>query len=280
MSEELLTAETATSLFNERMSRFVSVLGLKAEDVVRVESARLMREAIRVSPPDDQAKTKKRISNLVRSKFNRGKKIHLGMDRAAGLFYKNWKSGETHFGQGTSGVEWFGATPKSLYGIDKSNDRWALSLDELLKLFYMPAKEGAKVFPFAHSNRAQKVVIIEAIFTNPQAMALLVKELQSHVGRLKAGWLISFNALGVKTGPAIPAYVQKNLPYAESHRKGAYIDGLGVKDYPTFTMGNTAAGVGNEVSLYYMRVALVSRAQSMKRNFEMLFEGKKELSAY
>lgn len=280
--------EVDLTAFNAGLRGLVGVLNLHPKDVVRVESTRLLTMLIRVTPPKDIQKTKKVIANQIGNKFQLAERARSGgeLSEDRGSFFGNFIRGNAEargmssstFGAGKTGIEWFGVTPQTLYGVTKEADRRNDSVDELQRLSYTLTGKGRRTYGFSKGSHNQNIRIISDVLTNPATVTKLIRRLQKHVGRLKAGWTVAFKplqAMGAKM-PSLPKYVKDNMEGA----RGGYVNEINTPGFPSFTMINKAKGASSRSMDFWMNVALQGRAAAMKKNLELMFAGKKSIGDY
>jgi hypothetical protein len=258
--------------FNAGMEGLVRIAKLEPVVVVRKESGELMKTLVRVTPPKDPGKTRERIARTIKMKFTAAESAGSGLVSSTSRLESSTKNGKGE-------IEWLLWSPQFLRGIAKEADRRNDSVDELMRLSYRLTPKGRKVLPFRRfRNRRQKVMIYGNILTNPKTVAALIRRVQGHVGRLKAGWLVAW-ADGKIT------IMGSNLPpqWVTRHARGArgrFIDGLGVENAPFFAIGNSAVGIGEKQVRFFVRSALGIRAKAMAENARLIFSGRKKLADY
>lgn len=250
-----------TSVFNRRIALFTDKLGINAATVVRKEAGELMKTLVAISPPSDYGETKSRIDKQIRSKFEE-----------SGDFGLYWKRG----GGFDPEKPWYFASKNYLFGVGPENDKRNAGTDELYKLALSLTQHGSERMDFKHPRKQQRVLMTRKILVKKGQLTALVKRIQGHVGRLKAGWLLGSDVVGM-SGSNMPAqWVTKHKLGA----KGRYVDGLGVKDFPTFAIGNSSAGIHQNKMHWWVQRASDIRSKAMLANFRLFFSGKKELSQY
>jgi hypothetical protein len=276
------------SAWNRNGAKFVAVLGVQAEKVVKFESAQLLNTLIRVTPPRDINKTKARIAKRIKAVFGIGS----GLKLSKGSFFGNYLRGEaqgyvkdassTSFEPNSaSGMTWFAATPFKLYGLTPESNHWNDSVSEMEKYSLTADLPTRETYEFEKSMRPrQKVRIIKQRMADPDKVMDLIKKLQANVGRMKAGWLPAWDSIGAAIGRNIPQYVARH----RSGARGYVVNNLHQPGNPNITIANNATAVakmnekGSEA--YYFQKAVNLRARAMATNFSMIMTGKKLLSDY
>ena len=264
--------------FNRGMTGFVDKLGIAGPVVLKKEMGELLKTLVRVTPPKLPARTRANIEGDVLTSFT--------------VLAHN----DVHFNSvdkpiGPSGIKWYRWNSSHLYGVEPDQDKTKSTPSELGALYYstrvsVTKSNGGEIVggtayrtaPFKHPRRNQTVQLAARYLIKRSTANRLIKTIQSHVGRLKAGWLASWDVLAPGGSNKPPQWVMRH----KSGARGYYINGLGVKGYPTFTIANTAKGVGNpKLKLdSLVRLALAIRVKAMKTNLGMFTHGKKSLIDY
>jgi hypothetical protein len=260
--------EVDISGFNAGMAGLVNRCRIEPRKVVVKETGELMKTLVRVTPPSEPAKTRQRIAAKVTSRFQAAETVEAsGSGGKSGSRYGN---GET---------DWYAWSPQFLFGVSPDKDLRRASVDDLSALYYRLTATGKQSYQFTRfKNRRQRILISQKVLTKQSTIKKLIAKLQSHIGRLKAGWLVAYStgAIPLTGGNMPPAFVTRHMNGA----KGRFIDGLGVEDYPTFAIGNSAKGVGDKRVAHFVSGALDIRAKAMVQNARLIFSGKKKLADY
>lgn len=259
----MITATIDISKFNRGMAGFVDKLGIEAKVVLKKETGELLKTLIKVTPPADPSKTRNRIKQQVASRFDEASSVDVtGIDQA-----------------GESGIVWTRHTKKYLYGISRELDKRSESnVKRAAALYYGLTAKGRRILPFLKPRKRQKVYLRQRIFLQSGMKKKIGAYFAKHVGRLKAGWLASWDVLAPTGGNQPPKWVTRHKQGA----RGYFIYGLGIKNYPTFIIANTAAGVGNKKNNldWLAQKALAIRAKAMKTNLALFMRGKKNVGDY
>ena len=257
----MITASVDISGFNRGMAGFVDRLGIEAPKVLKKEMGELLKTIIKFTPAANTGK----IEENVRSKF-------------ATIADKNnsWTASGSLGGKGD--IEWYAADSRFLYGVAKEKDMRKADVSELDKLYWRITKSGHRLNLPIKGNQKQRALISQTIITKESTVKKLIAMKIKRRGRLKAGWLAAWDELSPEGGNRPPAFVMRHKQGA----RGYYISGLGVKNHPTFTIANTAAGAGSDHNKmdWVAQSALRTRAAAMKKNLLLFTKGKKQLSAY
>lgn len=257
-----MSATLDTSAFVSRMARFTDKLGIESSVVVKKESGELMKTLVKVTPPDDVDRTRGKIDKTVRSKF-------ANASNQQKTYFK-------HRLAGSGDITWYTWTSKFLYGVKQGMDKRDASADEIYKLALTLTPGGRQSLPFAHPRKKQRALISQTILATKEQVDGAVKRFKSHVGRLKAAWLVGWDIIAPTGGNMPPQWVMKQRQGA----RGRYVDGLSIKDFPQFTIGNSALGINSPEAYRLAQKALDIRSGAMLTNFRLFFKGKKELSQY
>ncbi len=243
--------------FNRGIAGLIDRIGIDAKKVVKKETGELMKTLVRVSPPKSVSKTKQGIERRVTAKFDAARDT--GGHPSSG-----------------SAMEWYAFSSKFLYGVAEDNDKRNASTDELYKLSFKITKTGRQLLDFVHPRQRQRVLLSGRILTEPDKVKDVVKRIQNHVGRLKAGWLAAWDFIQPTGGNNPPEYIMKHKQGA----KGRFENGLNTVNFPTFTIANSAKGITDKKIKSIIQFALNLRGRAMASNIRLLFAGKKRLSTY
>jgi hypothetical protein len=245
--------------FNQAVALRIKVTGEAAHNVLRDEAGRLNETMMRFTPPADISKTRQNITERVSSKFS-----SLGTDTAHD--FADYEPGEK---AGRGDIRWYAFQPHSIYGIARASDKTKASADDLYKIYFGTKlnKQGRIV---AGQRGKQTVYLWQSIKTKASTVAKLAKRLREHVGRAKAGWLKGYRRLqsaGFSSSYSPPQYIAK---HENGQERGFFLDGLGAPGNPTFTIGNTAKGIGSVKMADIARRAMLTRAVAIPKRLQYL----------
>lgn len=255
------TGTIDSSRFQEAMGVVAAGLGLKGDELpnfVRRQAGLLCSTLIRITPPANLAKTRKSIEGRVGLKF-----------MAAGSLSREFtEATDSRHGQGE--FRWYAWSPDHLYGVAQDKDMRAASVDELYRLSFTLTRAGRTRLSFKHPRRKQNIILTQRILTESKTVDGVIKRFQSHIGRLKAAWVVSWTRLG-RPGSPPPQWVSRH-----SGERGAYKDELNVQVHPAFSMINRSAGSENKAMLRQLQRALNIRAKAMVEDLKFYIRGMKE----
>ncbi len=166
-------------LFQRGLRGLVLDIGLNAKTVVTKETGELLKTLVRISPPKEPTKTRANIKDKVMARFD-------------ALSSQNIAFAESKQSVSASGVKWYAASSKYLFGATADSDMRKSSAADLLQVYYRAKKiQGSAriVLPFTSRRTRQRVALVSKIIAGKQQVNALVRKIQSHVGRLKASWL-------------------------------------------------------------------------------------------
>lgn len=246
------------------MQGFVTKLGIEAPRVLKKEMGELVKTLVKTTPAADA----KKIRAQTQAKFD------LVGDEKNSSF-----EGRSGGMRGKGDIIWYAVDENFLRGVAPAMDKREASVAELKALSYHITRKGRLSFPI-RGHRQQRALISQTVLTKRSIVNKLAADKAKSRGRLKAGWMASVFAGAITlTGANRPPQ------WVTRHRQGVrgyFIDGLGVKDFPRFTIANTAAGVGNPKTNMDSIVngALKIRAEAMKKNLLLFMNGKKKITDY
>jgi hypothetical protein len=259
--------------FNRGIDALRKSVGATSRAIIEKESGELIKTLVRISPPNTEKdpNAKRKIEQSIQDRVNNNFE-RLGRD--TNFATDSGKVSKT-------GVKWYAASSKYLFGATADKDMRKSSYDELLAVHYRAREiqHSTRILTnFTSRKTRQRVAITSKILAKKSAISSLIKRLQKHVGRLKAGWLVAVvqGKIRVTGGKLPPLWVTRHA----SGARGRFEDGLSSPDYPTFTISNFAKGIRSEASLYFAREAVKIRAAAMLKNAELHLIGKKNLSDY
>jgi hypothetical protein len=251
----MITVTSNADKFNAGMQNLVTQLGLKAPVVIKKECGELMKTLVRFTPPTNLAKSRSIIAKQVNRRFEKANEL---ADLASG-----------------SGEKWYHATPDFLFGIAPELDKRKAGVDEIRALYFTIQPSGSRHVPFKFPRKVQQVRLAQNILAKPATVRKLIKRFQDNIGRLKAGWWASWPVTMPSGSNMPPAWVMRHVG---SGTRGRYIDQLGVRGFPKFSIGNYAQGIGKQREI--VQRALKTRAGAMGANLRAFLRGKKQLSDY
>lgn len=257
--------------FERGLADFIGKTGLEMPVVLKKECAELIKTLVRISPPSQPDKTKSSIVNSVYTTM--GALNHDIAPRHQKLI-----------GSGDATV-WYAFNSEYLYGVAAEKDLTKASVAELKKVYLAGSTKAGKsrgyqIYDFKHGRKQQRVKIAQKVITTVKQRQNLIDYLWKHIGRLKAGWLVA-------VGEQIVTLSGDNMPpkWVTKHIAGAHgtaIDDTGNASFPSITISNYAAGVGNRRNNldYLVKSALAIRVKAMAKNATLYMKGKKHLSDY
>lgn len=255
-----MTTEIDISRFQRGIAGLIDHLEIEPAKVIKKECGELMKTLVKVTPPKDPAKTRRTIDSVISSKFD--------IARESG----------GHPYSGTGNIEWYAWNSRFLFGVAPENDKTGASVSDLYELNKHLTKGGRQSLAFVHPRQRQTVILSGKILTKPSTINRLKAKIKSNVGRLKAGWLVAWAAGRIQLSGSNmpPQFVTKHAQGA----KGRFVDGLGVKGFPTFSIANSAPGITKAKANGFIQFALDLRAKAMATNLRLLVSGKKHLGDY
>lgn len=252
----MITLEANLKQFEASMARMVDRVGMGARYVVLDQSAKLVKTLIQITPPKDAGKTRTSIANRFNSRFAKA---------------NEWSLNSKEAKYGASGVWWYAWRSNALYGAaDAQKDMTGATAEEIAKLSYKLTNSGRTR---VGQRGKQKVYIWQKYVVKKKQLNAAIKLVQSHIGRLKAGWLPAYDTL--KATFAIPARITRHRSVA----KGSAIDGTNSKESPFFIMRNFGTGIQNlkKRESYLLNRALSIRVKAMATDMKLYIRGTKKL---
>lgn len=264
----MLTATVDMSGFNAGMAGLIRQCRLHSRVVVKKEAGELIKELVLRSPPKTPKKTRDAIATG----------IHRVFDTVSDDRLSDTTGIRGGFGTGPSGIRWYSADSRFLHGIAPKNDKTGASVAELERIRFTTTKSGKQILSFKHPRKRQRVLLSQQILTKKSTVQKLIAKTRKHVGRLKAGWLVSVakGAIQISGSNMPPAWVTVHAAGARGRFDASQLN----TDNPSFMIANSAKGITQKGIDFIVQLAVKSRAAAMVTNARMMFSGKKRLSDY
>lgn len=252
--------------FNRGTAGLIRDAGVSAPVVVRKETMELIKTLSRISPPKDPARSRASIDANLDRKFQLLAEARDGLpERLKGKPLPN-------------GMIPYSVNERFLRVVLPRSDMRGASVTQLRDLSYRVNKHGRIISPFKFPHRRQRVMILQQVLTKKSTVNKLKAYFKSHLGRLKAAWLVAtvFGSLRLTGSNQPPQWVKQHAQKA----KGTFVDATGDPRRPTFTIINYAKGIGDRQVTYIVQAAVNIRAKAMQVNAALFMKGKKKLSQY
>jgi hypothetical protein len=176
-------------------------------------------------------------------------------------------------------VKWLFSTDQFLFGarpdmdLRKSGDK---ELEKIVSSSSFSRKRGiSQTLPFKNRKGTQRVRLYGRMFLKKAQRARLIRNMKQRFGRLKAAWAVGMQSPQIGGLDKVPQWIRKHVGPGT---KGTTIDGLGVPQFPQFTIINSAAGIGKTVGI--VNSALRIRAKAMANDVELYLNGTKKKAGF
>ncbi len=264
---------TTTPEFQQGLAALVHGAGLNSKLVVRKESAEALKSLVRMTPPRDRGKT--------------AGDIKMGVQFKLGLLNRNQGDFDRiEAKEGSTGVKWYAASGEYLFGVARDSDMRNSDVKSLLNVYYKTKnvqKHARVVVGFKNRKGSrQKVAILTKVITKASNRRAVISKIQSHIGRLKAGWLGNMGVTFSRLKPAGSNMPQEWVMKHRANARGQSFDFTDNGDKPQFVMTNFAVGVENPKNQmdWICESVLAVRAKAMQKNALLFMSGKKQISDY
>ena len=254
--------------FEKGLSEFIGATRIKTAVVVKKECGELIKTLVKITPPATPETTRQSITNQVYMTMS-------ALDHVTRQIAEHKHSGD--------GITYYAFDQNYLYGVASDKDMTSASVPELKKVFLSTKNSGGlarQIVDFNHPRKRQRVALAQRVMTTVRQRQKLIDYFWRHVGRLKAGWLVAVgdNIVTLKGANLPPRWVTRHQVGA----RGTAVDNTNVKDFPSITISNFAAGVGSKKNNlnWLVRGALKIRIKAMATNATLYMQGKKNLSDY
>jgi hypothetical protein len=266
--------------FSQSIAAKAALFGKLTVACLRIECLRLTETLIRISPPRDKKKTEKNIVEDVGKKFDalgQGDSSDMG-GRFSATTDKHGKDISGKRGRGE--VRWLLWNHKALIGVAEEMDMRTASMEHLKDI------HRSKAFTSKGRERRgkrgkQSVIVIRKRLTSTDTLKKLVEHLWGNIGRLKAGWLVAWKAVGGETAGKYrpPKWVMDHG--GAGVRGGVDVANLQDAQVPSVRLWNTAKGSGSAKMREIASNALQLRIKSMaKRTVALIRLQAKDESAF
>lgn len=261
----MITANVDMTLFRKGLAGLIRDARISAPVVVKKETGELIKTLVKLSPPDKPKTTRDAITARIRRKFLAAS---VATERGHNMVSED-------------GTIYYRSDSNFLFGVAADRDLRRASVEELKAAYYsIKTVDGATriVYPFRKRKGRQRVAILQNILTREATVKKLIAKLRNHVGRLKAGWLVASLHGAVRlTGSNLPPkWVTRHAAGA----RGTFIDGTGNKEFPTFTIANSAKGISQRRVNEIVQIAVNLRGKAMAKNATFFMKGKKRIADY
>ncbi len=250
--QRMITANVDMTGFNRMLFRYLPLVEGGLKEIVRNQSALLIEELVKITPPRNLQKARAKIERSVRKDF-----IAAGASPSYNLLNE---------GRSNPGEElWVQSSLRSLSFIDKSNDLRGLSdlkgrsgaiVSSMYGLSWAIKDRGRRLLSVGIRGK-QHVYRLNKQMVNRNAFKQYLKDKQARLGRLKAGWITGEGAL---RRLHIPAWVRKHI---SDPTVGYYLNWLERKDHAGFEIHNTARGASQSWITRLARLAVSARIAKM-----------------
>lgn len=246
--------------FSTQMARYVDEANMEAAFVVKEQSGLLMEQIVSTLPPKNKGALIKQIDGDVGSVFRPR--------------YSSWPKSK----QGNGGVVWIGAGPRFLTGVNRNLYRPGASVGEMGSMYkarfrkmgaawqtHGKSKHGRKRGAALGKRGDQHVQFLNRVVVSVGALNKFKAEKRKTVGRLKASFALGWSHVKTKAKD-LPKWVRERIQ--DGSARGSYIDGLGIKGYPTFTIISNQSGCNSKLAREAVRRALIVRIEKIKSDFK------------
>lgn len=257
-----MKAELDYTEFQRGLSAMVQRAGIQFKRVIKKESGELLKTLVRLSYPENRTKTNKNIEQRVRSVFKKNESVP--------------KSKHPNNG----GIKWYAANSEHIYGIAPQKDLRGAGFDEVYATYKQIRGKpvGAGRESTMRRNTKQTAVVINRFIVKRGQIREVIRRVQSHVGRMKAGWLPAVRDGVVKISGEYspPGFVVRHYSGARGKYQVDFSDESNL--FGEFT--NFAKGIGKHLRNNFINRALQIRGRAMAKNAELYFKGKKFIGEY
>lgn len=254
----MITADTTDfamqcQRFGNRLHQRVTQFGGRTSTIIKRQAGLLARTLINLTPPRDRSKLGKKITERVISKFH-----VMGEDYSGHVWSAPDPAKQSKKFPDTT---LYGFTPTAIYGVAKDVDLGDATPEHLYQLFWKRRLTRAGRAMVGRRGK-QAIYVWQKITTKGSTVKALAKRLVNHIGRMKAGWSVSWEDCG-SPGRALPGWIAKHAGKLNGAR-GYSVNGLGVPGEPNFTIANTAKGIDPSKAQGYITSAMKIRIKALE----------------
>jgi len=254
------TINIDTRRWNELALSLSVALKKDASEVLRDESRLFLKQCISFTPP----RNKKQGENAIAQDILGGRKLGKGA-KSVGIISPIHPYMEGDGKQRGSYRVLFSTKDGRTFGVENHLWKPGASQDEIKKMHYSSRGGRRNRVSTAGSYTLDqgRWKWVDRMFTKRENIEQYLKTTFKKVGRLKAGWLPAFTALGGKAA----AWIQRH----SSGARGYFIDNTSNVTAPSVTLENHAAGVGETERT--VKNALRARQSAMARRLKLILSG-------
>lgn len=232
--------------------------GGDASEVVKDESRLLAMGISKVAQPKNRKKTGERIARSFESKFKA-----LSEDQTQG----------DHLGKpGSTGVRWYRADSKFLYGVAPDSDMRQASAETLLNIYYHTKKIEGKtriVVDFNHPRKQQRVAITTKVTVKKSTLNRAIAIAKLAIGKLPASWFAT--AKKIKPALVAPQWIERHIKGNKTTKSITDISRMAIPESPSITLGSRAVGVSKFSRPIQFAIDL--RAKKMNARLNLILSG-------
>jgi hypothetical protein len=262
-----LTLRGDISRLNQRMAKYASLLKLEPRAVVKMQAGILARELAEGAAPRSKQSLERKIEKDVG-------KVYAPAPRQ--MIPAGHRQGK--------GFVWILATPKTVVGVKPWDYHLEDSIEDLTRLFHKTKPRGNRYERLGVHRETKGNMIIRTVQNRGEQSVqrlnrIVVKRgvYQGYIARLKkragilgGSWAVAWPVLQPKGRPPA-AYKFRHVE--DGSARGTYIDGLGIPEFPRFSLVNRAAGCESPKQLEMVRGKLRFRTEAMKKDMENVLRG-------
>jgi len=263
--------------FSQSVAWKAQFLGVASSKVIKVEANRLAQTLINFTPPAKRQNSEKKIEGDVKKKFEL-----LGKGDESGMLQKYTRDMRSSGGankRGSGDVRWLLWNSHMLLGISQHYDLRDVNVDGLKAVYYQT--KVTKSGRINVGNRGKQAVrLIQRYLTKRATVNALIRKFKSHVGRLKAGWVVGWqktgSGTGMLSGGRVPDWVMQHVNGGV--RGGADVSMMQDSQIPSVKIWNTAKGVGSPYMRNLVHTALEARLNAIPKRLGQLIKLKQKLT--
>lgn len=229
--------------WQDAVARRSDKLGTTMEEEVKTQAGLLMRELVKRLPPKSKASLEKQIAGDAKKVFADDK-----------IWFRKKQQGKD------GEMIWMRPGPNSLTGIERAMVIPSANAAQMSALYKEHAGKMGKKYQRIGSRGKQAVRKINRFMVKPAELKRFQRLQHGKVGKLKASIAMAWNHLAVK-GARPAAWIMRHVESQTA--RGSYVDGLHVKDRPSFEIVSNQGGCTSQEALKTVAFVMRQRAMAM-----------------
>lgn len=277
LDEQVMQSEL--NKLGRNIDGFSRTLGICTEDFLAYEAGHLCRTLINITPPTRKEQSMRRIDKYVSSQFeafnNPKRDYDPNFTITGSRTNKHGVSVPFKHKEGLGEYRWYGFRSNSVYGLAPQRSMLGATPDQLVTfLKTIPKITSSRGRIIVGSRGKQVFKVMRKVLTKQSTVEKAIAKIQSHIGRLKAAWMVGWINLG-KPGPQVPQWIRRHYEGAKGLEKG-WSRRIQTPGAPEIIIGNRATGADNLRKNSILANAVSIRSKAIVKDLQLYLSGVKK----